>query len=43
MLAAEGGQNMDDGLMVGDTDVDMTRVRVRIRGHLFHIRSQGLL
>ncbi|CAL5428305.1 unnamed protein product [Camellia sinensis] len=43
MPAAEGGQNMDDGLMVGDTDVDMARVCVRIRDHLFQIRSQGLL
>ncbi|GMP72752.1 hypothetical protein CsSME_00030678 [Camellia sinensis var. sinensis] len=40
MAAAEGGENMDDGLMV---DVDMTRVCVRIRDHLFHIRNQGLL
>ncbi|KAL7180898.1 hypothetical protein ACSBR1_039873 [Camellia fascicularis] len=37
MLATEGGQNMDDSLMVGDTDVNMARVRVRIRDHLFHI------
>ncbi|XP_028054930.1 uncharacterized protein LOC114259144 [Camellia sinensis] len=43
MPTAEGGENMDDGLMVGDTDVDMARVRVRIRDHLFHIRNQGLL
>ncbi|GMP83662.1 hypothetical protein CsSME_00037491 [Camellia sinensis var. sinensis] len=43
MPAAEGGQNIDDGLMVGNTDVDMARVRVRIRDHSFHIRSQGLL
>ena len=38
-----GRQNVDDGLMVGDTDVDMARVRVRIRNHLFYIRSLGLL
>ena len=40
MPAAKGGQNMDDGLMVGDTDIDMARVRVRIRDHLFHIWNQ---
>ncbi|GMP40426.1 hypothetical protein CsSME_00010881 [Camellia sinensis var. sinensis] len=44
MPAAEnGGENMDDGLMLGDMDVDMARVHVRIRDHLFHIQNQGLL
>ncbi|XP_028104982.1 uncharacterized protein LOC114303999 [Camellia sinensis] len=43
MPAVEGRQNMDDGHMVGNTDVHMARVRVRIRDHLFHIRNQGLL
>ncbi|KAI8005505.1 hypothetical protein LOK49_LG08G01477 [Camellia lanceoleosa] len=38
-----GGENLDDGLIVGDTDVDMARVRVRIRDHLFYVRSLGLL
>lgn len=37
------GENLDDGLMVGDTDVDMERVRVGINDHLFYIRSLGLL
>ncbi|GMP97946.1 hypothetical protein CsSME_00046013 [Camellia sinensis var. sinensis] len=37
------GGNLDDGLMVGDTDVDMRRVCVRIRDQLFYIHRQGLL
>ncbi|GMP39837.1 hypothetical protein CsSME_00010524 [Camellia sinensis var. sinensis] len=43
MPTAKGGENMDNDLMVWDTDVDMARVYVRIRDHLFHIRNQRLL
>ncbi|CAL5378418.1 unnamed protein product [Camellia sinensis] len=43
MPTAKGGENMDNDLMVWDTDVDMARVHVRIRDHLFHIRNQRLL
>ncbi|XP_028099490.1 uncharacterized protein LOC114299016 [Camellia sinensis] len=38
-----GRENLDDGLIVGDTNVDMARVHVRIRNHLFYIRNLGLL